>query len=92
MIIELTPIEETVCGKELIGIGVERSRRAGRQEGRQEEREALLLHLITAKFGRPAPALIKGVKGLSADALKDLSVALLKMKKVQELKHWLGAR
>ena len=86
MITELTPIEKTVAGRELIGIGLKR----GRQEGRQEGQSLLVQDLIAAKFGKAAAA-TRPVTRLHPTALRELSIALLKMKRVEELQAWLAA-
>ena len=48
----LTPLEETRAYRELVGIGMEKGKREGLKEGKQEEALTILCKLIRRRFGR----------------------------------------
>ncbi|MDZ7362038.1 MAG: DUF4351 domain-containing protein [candidate division KSB1 bacterium] len=60
------------------------------QKGRQEGKRALLLTLLAKKFGKLSPQLQKQIRQLSGTKLDNLSLALLDLKNVKELKSWLA--
>lgn len=90
MFAELTPIEKTVCGKELIGIGLQRGLQRGRTAGRKDGQAELLRELIAVKFNGAAARDIGKLANLSSTQLRSLGIALLKMKRASELKTWLA--
>ncbi len=96
MIAELTPIEETAVGRELIGIGMERGMKQGKAQGKAQGieigKEQLLARIIRAKFSRVPASVLKQITGLPVDALDDLAVALLKMPDLAALKTWISRR
>ncbi len=85
MIAQLTPIEQTVLGMELIGKG----RQEGREEGREEGMERILLKLLTKRFGKLPPKCVEGLKGLSVAKLETLAEDQLAMKTLVELQSWI---
>ncbi|WP_295429819.1 transposase [uncultured Thiodictyon sp.] len=57
----------------------------GRQEGRQEEAAAILLQLLTLKFGPPVDAVTKRVQQANADALRCWSARVLTATRLEEV-------
>ncbi len=96
MMIELTPIEDTVAGKELIDIGIvrgmERGMERGREEGREEGMETILVRLIQRRFGNGEFMWEPRVRGLHVDKLAALGDALLDAATAEELDSWLTAQ
>jgi predicted transposase YdaD len=92
MIAQLTPIEETAAGRELIGIGVSRGRQEGRQEGRYEGTEATLLKLLARRFSRLPASVTQSVKSLDQTGLEQLTDALLDLQSVEALEAWFQSR
>ena len=64
-------------------------RRAGRKEGRLEERKELALLLLQKKFGELNETLEAQIAELPPLRLKDLSLALLDFQQPQDLTAWL---
>ena len=60
-------------------------REEGIQEGRQEEAAAILLQLLTLKFGPPVDAVTKGVQQANADALRCWSARVLTATRLEEV-------
>ena len=88
MIAELTPIEETVAGRELIGIGMER----GMERGMECGMEQLLVEMISEKFGQISVEVRQGVEALPMKDLPDLGRALLHFPDAAALESWLRIR
>ena len=73
----LTPLEETVAGKELIELGRARGMQQGRQEGRQEGlrqgeqkgKRSAIYQLLAARFGAVSPSVKRQI-----EAISDMSV------------------
>ena len=84
MIAELTPIEETVAGRELIAIGEER--------GMERGMEQLILQQISERFGRVSLETQKGIAALPVKHLPELGRALLRFPDVAALESWLRLR
>ena len=61
----------------------------GRIEGRTEERQELVLRLLTRKLGPLPEAVQSRVVALPPDALLDLSEALLDFSSLNDLPEWL---
>jgi len=57
----------------------------GRQEGRQEEAAAILLQLLTLKFGPPVDTVTKRVQQANADALRCWSARVLTATRLEEV-------
>ncbi len=84
MIAQLTPIEQTVLGMELIGKG----RLEGRQEGREQGMGTIIEKQLTKRFGKLTLKCLASLKGLSASKLETLAEDLLTMKTVKDLEAW----
>jgi predicted transposase YdaD len=61
----------------------------GRIEGRTEERQELVLRLLTRKVGLLPEAVQSRVVALSPDVLLDLSEVLLDFSSLNDLTEWL---
>ena len=80
MIDELTPIEETVAGRELIEIGMERGM------------GQLLIDMISEKFGQVSVEARQGVEALPMKDLPDLGRVLFHFPDAAALESWLRIR
>ena len=90
--VELIAFEEEekmpyVTSVERIGIrkGLEQGLEQGRQEGRQEGEAAILLRLLTLKFGPPAEAVRARIAAADADTLLEWSARILTAERVDDL-------
>ena len=70
-------------------IGREDGRVEGRVEGRIEERQALVLRLLTRKFGPLAEEVATRITGLDSDTMLLLADALLDFASQDDLVAWL---
>ena len=61
----------------------------GRQEGRQEGEVALVLRLLTRRFGELKPSVVEQIRGLSLPEVEALAEALLEFSQIAELENWL---
>ena len=59
----LTPLEETVAGKELIELGEQKGRKKGKQES--------IMQLLTARFGPVSPSIRARIDAISEIAVLD---------------------
>jgi hypothetical protein len=84
MIIQLTPLEETVAGKELIGIGLER--------GMERGMEFTLLRQLARKFGPLSAKLKQQVESLDHQALEELTEAIFDFATLEDFTQWLVAK
>ena len=84
MIDELTPIEETVAGRELIEIGMERGMERGMGQ--------LLIDMISEKFGQVSVEARQGVEALPMKDLPDLGRVLFHFPDAAALESWLRIR
>jgi predicted transposase YdaD len=84
--IRLTPIEETVVGKELIQEGMER----GMEKGFHAGMVSVLSELIEQNFSIPAVAATVALGPLSTDALKELSRQIGQMETYQDVEAWIA--
>jgi predicted transposase YdaD len=79
----------TRFAERLIQQGLETGRREGLQEGLQEGRQegeaAILLRLITLKFGPPAEAVRSRIAAADADTLLEWSARILTAERVDDL-------
>jgi len=89
---ELTAFEEEehmpyVTSVERIGIrkGLQQGLEQGRQEGRQEGEAAILLRLITLKFGPPSEAVRARIAAAGSDMLLEWSARILTAERVEDL-------
>jgi Domain of unknown function (DUF4351) len=73
-------------------IGYDRGLKIGKKTGVEEERRALILLLLTQKFGQLSEALSERVSGLSPKQLQSLAIALLRFESIDELSVWLDKR
>ena len=75
----LTPLEETVAGKELIQLGEQKGRKIGRDEGLQEGiqegiqkgKQQSIMQLLTARFGAVSPSIQARISAVSEMATLD---------------------
>ncbi len=96
---ELTPLEETVSGKELIQIGVERGQKIGVERGKKigiatgEKTGSanIVIALLESKFARVPRTLQSRIHKLDVATLKALSGKLLTFERIQEVKQWLDS-
>lgn len=62
----------------------------GKQEGRQEEAQALVMRLLTKRFGKLNKTLSKKIEQLSLEQLEQLTDDFLSLGSLDDLKHWLA--
>lgn len=62
----------------------------GRQEGQQEEAIALILRLLSHRFGPPDETTQARLSSLPISALEDLGEALLEFSNPADLQAWLA--
>ena len=67
--------------------GRQEGRREGRQEGRQEGEAAVLLRLITLKFGPPSEPVRQRVQAADAETLLQWSERVLTAQSLDEVVH-----
>lgn len=77
MIAELTPLEKTQAGKELIEQGIEQG-----QEG-------LLVAQATKRFGKLNSDLEKKIRSLNSNRLEELALAILDFESISDMENWL---
>jgi predicted transposase YdaD len=70
-------------------IGYKRGREEGRQEGRQEGKQALILRLLSRRFGELSPQVRACVESMNSTQLETLGEALLDFTGVDDLNNWL---
>ncbi len=61
----------------------------GREEGRAEEAQALVLRLLSRRFDTISPATGVQISGLSLNKVEDLGEALLDFSNLGDLETWL---
>ena len=61
----------------------------GREEGRQEEGAAIILRLLTRRFGSIGHTLEIQIRALSLTQIEALAEALLDFSELEELEAWL---
>ena len=64
-------------------------REEGREEGRQEEGAAIILRLLTRRFGSIGHTLEIRIRALSLTQIEALAEALLDFSELEELEAWL---
>ena len=69
----LTPLEETVAGKELIELGeqkgIQKGIQEGIQKGIQKGKQQSIMQLLTARFGPVSPSIQARINAISEIAL-----------------------
>ena len=85
MIAELTPIEETQVGKELIDKGIEQ----GLEQGIEKGEEKIIIKQAKARFPKLTKKHEDQIRALPADKLEDLAIALLDFESLGDLGEWL---
>jgi predicted transposase/invertase (TIGR01784 family) len=70
--------------------GEARGMQRGRSEGRQQEALALVIKLLTRKFGNLSPMLISQVSDRSVEEVESLGEALLDFQSINDLETWLS--
>jgi predicted transposase YdaD len=68
----------------------QRHREQAKEEGRQEEKQHLILRLLNRRFGEIDASLIERIRGLSIEQLENLGEALLDFSSVADLELWLN--
>ena len=68
------------------------AKREGRQEGRQEGEQALLMRMLTKRFGKLKAAMCEKIELLSIEELGLLADDFLGFDTVEDLERWLGDR
>ena len=58
-------------------------------EGRQEGEVALVLRLLTRRFGELEPSVVEQIRGLSLPEVEALAEALLEFSEIADLENWL---
>lgn len=81
-------MEQSVVYQRIEGVGREK----GRQEGRVEEGQALVLRQLTHRLGELPPNVRSNVASLSLQQTEDLGVALLDIATMDALEQWLQER
>ncbi len=84
---QLTPLEETRCGKELIEIGVQR----GEQRGVRLGIFKVVVSLLERKFGKVPRTVQARINKLDAAELESLSLNLLSFERLRDVRDWLDA-
>lgn len=72
--------------------GEQRGLQRGREEGRQQGEVALILRLLTLRFGDINPELQEQIRGLSIPQLEDLAEALLNFSSQSDLVSYLATQ
>ncbi len=70
-------------------IGYKRGREDGRQEGRQEGEQALILRLLSRRFGELSLQVRARVESMNSTQLEALGEALLDFTDIDDLNNWL---
>ena len=81
MIAELTPIEETQVGKELIDRGIE--------QGIEQGEEKIIIKQAKARFPKLTKKHQDQIRALPSDKLEELAIALLDFESLGDLGKWL---
>lgn len=96
MIAQLTPIEQTALGRELIGIGMEKGLEKGLEKGVvrgvEEGMERLLLKQLSKRFGVLPEGIKNEVEALSADGLEAFSEDIFGMTSLADVQAWFRRR
>lgn len=64
----------------------------GLQQGRQEEELAVVLRLLTRRFGTMEPEIQERLRQLSTNQLENLAEALLDFSSATDLTNWLQSQ
>ncbi|ABB57092.1 DUF4351 domain-containing protein [Synechococcus elongatus PCC 6311] len=64
--------------------------RIGRQEGRREQADTLVLRQLTRRCGTLSPALLTQIQALSLEQMENLADDLLDFSGIQDLEDWLN--
>ncbi|PZD74040.1 hypothetical protein C1752_01508 [Acaryochloris thomasi RCC1774] len=64
----------------------------GREKGRQEEGQSLVLRQLAHRFGKLPSVVHQRIKSLSLQQTEDLSIALLDITDLSALETWLQER
>lgn len=100
MIAQLTPIEQTATGRELINIGLEQGLEQGPTQGieqgvvqgLEQGLEIAALKFLKRKFGPIPDATEKAVVDLGRAELEDIVDAIFDIQSLEDFQVWLGAR
>ncbi|MEO1125389.1 MAG: DUF4351 domain-containing protein [Cyanobacteria bacterium J06639_16] len=83
-------MKESVVYQGIKAEGIEEGLRRGRQEGRQEGECALIMRLLSHKFGVMSPVFQRQIEGLDLPQLDALGEALLTFEALTDLEAWLA--
>jgi predicted transposase/invertase (TIGR01784 family) len=82
-------LKQTRFYQEVFAEGEAEGREEGREEGRQEEGAAIILRLLTRRFGSIGHTLEIQIRALSLTQIEALAEALLDFSELEELEAWL---
>ncbi|MBD1933892.1 DUF4351 domain-containing protein [Funiculus sociatus] len=85
-------MEESVIYQDILQKGEMRGLQRGREEGRQQGEAALILRLLTLRFGDINPELQEQIRGLAIPQLEDLAEALLNFSSQSDLVSYLATQ
>ncbi len=83
-------MQESVTYQRILQKGLQQGQEQGKQQGRQEEAQAMIIRLLTRRFGVVAPEVREQIEKLSITQLEDLGEALLDFSSVADLTGWLS--
>lgn len=83
---ELTPLEETALGKELIEIGEARGVARGEARGQLETHRSILLNLLRQRFPALSPAVVERVAAADLPTLQAAVAQVLSIQKPEDLR------
>ena len=84
-------LKQTRFYQEVFAEGEAEGREKGREEGRQEEGAAIILRLLTRRFGSIGHTLEIQIRALSLTKIEALAEALLDFSELEELEAWMIA-
>jgi predicted transposase/invertase (TIGR01784 family) len=83
-------MQESVTYQRILQKGLQQGQEQGKQQGRQEEAQAMIIRLLTRRFGVVAPQVREQIENLSITQLEDLGEALLDFSSTTDLTGWLN--
>lgn len=83
-------MQESVTYQRILQKGLQQGQEQGKQQGRQEEAQAMIIRLLTRRFGAVAPEVREQIDNLSITQLEDLGEALLDFSSTADLTGWLN--
>ena len=90
--LELTPLEKTRAGQELLAIGMEQGLEKGLEQGVKQGEITILSRLISQRFRVTQQRVQEKLQPFGRDDFEALAVYLWQAQSYQDIERWLNSR